>query len=103
MLHLRGCLRLALKSLEERRANATRLTLRLHDRLHRDHAIEQRVAGLVDDAHRSLADRLHDLVATDALTRLFHNAHARGRFPTQPRIGTWAYLWLVAHQTPKKL
>ena len=67
MRHLRGGLRLALEPLEERRPHAPALLLRRHDRLHRDDAIEQRIARLVDDAHRALADGLDDLVATDRL------------------------------------
>ena len=70
MRHLRGGLRLALEPLEERRAHAPALLLRRHDRLHRDDAIEQRIARLVDDAHRALADGLDDLVATDRLAAL---------------------------------
>ena len=60
-----GGLGLALEPLEERRAHAAALLLRRHDRLDRDDAIEQRIARLVDDAHRALADGLEDLVAAD--------------------------------------
>jgi hypothetical protein len=42
------------------------------DGLQRDHAVEVRVLGLVDHAHRAAPELAEDLVAADLLQRLGH-------------------------------
>jgi hypothetical protein len=57
MVHLRDELRLALESLLELGGQVRR-----GDELDRDVAVEQRIAGAVDDAHAAAADLVGDFV-----------------------------------------